>query len=737
MKFSIVVNTFNRGPYLDDALRGLSELNYKDYEVVVVNGPSTDNTEDVLKKWKDVIKLAKCNEPNLSMSRNVGIEHASGDVIAFIDDDAVPHPEWLNRLAIHYADSRIGGVGGFTIDNTGVAYQVRKTVCDRFGNAFNPSDFFDERPLSIPGSPYYPSLLGTNSSFRASALRKIRGFDHVFAYLLDETDVCLRLIDAGYRVVYEPEAIVFHQFAASHIRNTNRIAKTLYPSAVSKSYFIKRHGAKFSELKSSQELRAYEEEILRANKWLADHGEITTQHKMSLDDDLLFGIKDGMRHAAAKSVSESGPLGDLDLDAEELPFLPMTPKTGLTIALVSRSFPPVQEAGIARWTSMMAKGLSDRGHKVHVVTLATEEPFTRYADGYWVHAIKEESNGNVERLIAEKQIPSGLAPWCSAVQSKINGLRSFGLDVVSFPIWDVEGIALAQDPSLGVVMSLHTSYAMARPFKPEWNERPLFSHFHVDRVIAAEKELLNGVGHILANSYAIVGDLEEAYQVRIAHKTHVAPHGTLDPLPKLAAMKRPLDDHDGQRGNLKVTYVGRFELRKGFDIACAAFIELLRKHEDIEFSFIGDSMSTDTAHLLERLGASELTNHPRVSFPGFLSRDQLDAKYQQSDVVVMPSRYESFGLVAIEAMAAATPVIALAAGGLKEVVDDGVTGFLVEPGPSAAREIQKAIEKLSADTELLQNMKSQARATFNSKYTVESMVISAEEIYYRAARKAA
>lgn len=149
LKFSVVINTYNRAAYINDAILGLAELNYPDYEVIVINGPSTDRTGEILEGWKERIKIGECAEANLSMSRNIGIQMASGDVVAFMDDDAVPHPEWLKRLAVHYADPSVGGVGGFTIDNTGVRYQVRKTVCDRFGNAFFPHDYFDERPLSF------------------------------------------------------------------------------------------------------------------------------------------------------------------------------------------------------------------------------------------------------------------------------------------------------------------------------------------------------------------------------------------------------------------------------------------------------------------------------------------------------------------------------------------------------------------------------------------------------------
>ncbi|MGB8413480.1 MAG: glycosyltransferase, partial [Candidatus Binatus sp.] len=407
ISFSIIINTYNRAVLLEDAILGLSELDYYNFEVIVVNGPSSDHTEDVLDKWKGKIKIGRCEEPNLSMSRNVGVELASGEVIAFIDDDAVPHPSWLRQLAPHYLNQNVGGVGGFTIDNTGLAYQVRKTICDRFGNAHFPSDFFDERPLSIVGSPFYPSLLGTNSSFRATALREIGGFDHTFAYLLDETDVCLRLVDHGYNIIYEPNALVYHQFAPSHIRSKNKIPKTLYPSAVSKSYFIHKHGGEFSEQRAANELQKYEQEILASNKWLVDHNEITQQHRVSLDDDLLFGIQEGSKRALHAIVAKKGQQGDLDSSKTPEKFLPMAPKIGLTIALVSRSFPPKIEDGIARWTWMMANGLAERGHKVHVITLATPEPFTRYENGYWIHAIEEDQSEDGARVAVQKNIPSG------------------------------------------------------------------------------------------------------------------------------------------------------------------------------------------------------------------------------------------------------------------------------------------------------------------------------------------
>lgn len=733
LKASIIVNTFNRGSFLNESLRGLTELDYPDYEIIVVNGPSTDHTEQILAQWQGMIKLGQCPDANLSMSRNIGIEMASGDVIAFIDDDAVPHRRWLSALCQHYLNPKVGGVGGYTYDNTGTCFQAKKTLCDRYGNAFYPSDFFDERPLSNPGSPLYPSLLGTNCSYRHSALLDIRGFDNVFAYLLDETDVCLRLTDSGYKIVYEPSALVYHQFAPSHVRSQNRVPRTLYPSVVSKSYFICTHGSRFSAERAAEELSRYRTEILRSNKWLSDHAEVTLSHRASLDDDLAAGIRDGERLARRNYERCPQNGGNLDLDQPKREFMPAPYKKGLGIAFVSKAFPPHSEGGIARWTSMMARGLADLGHRVHVVTQASGPPTTVYSNGYWTHSVSEDESEVGALRAARQGIPPGLAGWCAAVLNTVKSLKSFDIDVVSFPIWDAEGALLLEDGDLPLVMSLHTTYALARPFKSEWTERPLFAHFHVDGVIAVETQLLNSLKVLLGNSQSIVRDIERQYGVAISEKTIVASHGTFPPegidesviVSKLGKLNTP--------GDLTITYVGRFEARKGFDLVCDAFSELLDSLPEATFNFVGDHLDILPQGNIAHLAIEKLKSSHRVHFHGMVPRDVLDRHYLNSDVVVMPSRYESFGLVAIEAMAAATPVIALGAGGLAEVIEDGTDGFLLDPDTNSHDGICERVLLLARNPDLLLQMKKSARLSFLSKYTVDAMVREAERAYFAAA----
>ena len=110
---SIIVNTFNRASSLCLTLESLRRLTYPSFEVIVVNGPSTDGTDVVLAPLTSSILVGRCGEANLSVSRNIGLRMASGDLVAFIDDDAVASEKWLDDLVPHFNSPEVAGVGGF------------------------------------------------------------------------------------------------------------------------------------------------------------------------------------------------------------------------------------------------------------------------------------------------------------------------------------------------------------------------------------------------------------------------------------------------------------------------------------------------------------------------------------------------------------------------------------------------------------------------------------------------
>src|SRR6185295_17852474 len=93
---SIIVVTYNRADYLELLLASLAHLTYPRFEVVVVNGPSTDPTDELLREYAGRIKVVNSPVANMTAQRNVGTDQASGDVVVFVDDDARPaEPDWL------------------------------------------------------------------------------------------------------------------------------------------------------------------------------------------------------------------------------------------------------------------------------------------------------------------------------------------------------------------------------------------------------------------------------------------------------------------------------------------------------------------------------------------------------------------------------------------------------------------------------------------------------------------
>lgn len=727
-KVSIVINTYNRARCLENALKAARDQAYADFEIIVVNGPSTDHTAEILGRWAPLIKCETCAEANLSMSRNIGVAAAAGEIVAFMDDDAAPHPNWLTRLAAAYSDPAAGAAGGFTLDASGSRYQVRKTLCDRNGAAYSVSPFFDERPLNFPGTPFYPSLLGANSSFRRAALAQIGGFDHGFAYLLDETDVCLRLVDAGWKVVYVPDALVQHHFEESHLRDKRRVARSVYPSAASKAYFIMRHGRGTGIEEVARTLNTYRDELLASNAGLENAGLIDAKHRFSLDQDVAHGLRDGVARSMERGACQRGDLrGHATTPAQD--FRPIARRDDrLRIAFISQGFPPDNEAGIARWTQTLAQGLSRRGHAVHVVTRAERRFSMRFDDGVWVHRVPDDQVKGTA-LALERDLPASLCAWTVAARSEIERIKAYGLDVVSHPIWDLEGLALLDDPDVALALSLHTTYALAKPFKPEWNARPLYEHFFVNRVIDAERALLATAPVMLANSRSIIRDIAERYGVDPGERAELARHGAADPF--LARPERRTLRERRESGFLAV-YVGRFEPRKGFDIALKAMGELLAAQPSAQVAFVGGELDAAALEIIRRECATELMNNPRARFAGVLSREALDDLYCEADVVLAPSRYESFGLVAIEAMAAGAPVIALDVAGSAEVIESGVSGQLVAVGDGAARECAAWLIELAQNRRTRARLAQGARAAYERAYSIDAMAEAAERVYLKA-----
>lgn len=247
---SIAICTSDRHSFLEKALKSLEKISYKKIEVIIVDASSTPNTGEMLRSLSNQIqfKFKYCKIPykNISVSRNTSIQLATGSIVAFFDDDAIPPSEWIEELLLTYSvyGDKCAAVGGTVRDLTrpgnplqfqrGITNLLSETVAVRSSDAAN---------YNQPNGFWYNGLMGTNSSYRKEVLEKINGYDEFFDYFLDETDVCLRLIQAGYNIHYS-DVVVDHYPQPSHNRIDQKHLTCWYSLAKNTTYFAVKHGFK-------------------------------------------------------------------------------------------------------------------------------------------------------------------------------------------------------------------------------------------------------------------------------------------------------------------------------------------------------------------------------------------------------------------------------------------------------------------------------------------------------------
>jgi glycogen synthase len=719
LNFSIVINTYNRAHTIRNTLESLEYLRNRNFEVVVVNGPSTDDTELILDEYKERIKYLKCDEANLSKSRNIGINASSGDIVCFIDDDAIPEPSWLDNIEAGYTDENIGAVGGFIRDHTGYIYQSRALVCDRFGVGQDypmpeSSVLSEKNGIALT----FHSLTGTNCTFKRKILLEIGGFDEEYAYFLDETDVVVRLIDAGYKVKYVPAAEIHHKYASSHLRTADKIPKSIYLPARSKAYFcIKNALPVFGIEKIMNHLEKYRKNLRADYDWYLQNNKIDALQHKTLHDDIDRGIHDGI--SDGYKYTERQLLKQFKVFTSKF----KTSKV-LKICFLSQSYPPNDFNGISVWTHTLATSLAQLGHEVTVVSKASDHNTVDFIDGVWVHRIVPiwQPNRTIPILPDIPQIIKDYSYSAYDEVMRVHAIR--GLDVVSSPIWDLEGIACISDGSIKNILSLHTTFKLALPSKPEWIANADYKLNHVDKIIEGEKWLLENSEYIMANSRAVVKDLEEIYNVILQDKAFLVPHGINN-----------IDDNelifDMQSNNVNLLFVGRFEKRKGIDLLLSVLPKLMESYQNLTVTLVGDhsivfDQNTTAWENFSKIH-SQKSWFSRIEVPGIVSNNALHEYYKKCDIFVAPSRYESFGLIFLEAMRYGKPCIGTNVGGIPEIINHDIDGLLIDNEDTLA--LSNAIVTLLNDREFLNKLAKNALSTQRLKFSNSLMAENALNEY--------
>jgi glycosyltransferase involved in cell wall biosynthesis len=401
---SVVICTYNRAASLRVTLESLEWLAYPAFEVVVVAGPCTDHTTDVLAAYTGCLKVVHTADRNLSASRNLGIASAAGELIAFLDDDAIPDPRWLTELVSSFADPEVQAAGGPLLDHTGYRLQARYSLSTRWGDAWVEFEPRRLDHLQHPNSWRFPYVIGTNALFRRDPLIALGGFDENYVFYLDETDVCLRLIDRGWRVVPGDRGIVYHKFLPSGIRNEARVTVDRFNVVLSRAYFAIRHGLpRADETAMASAFAQFVKDQRTDLSFHAGAGHIPVQALEEFDRDVTVAANLARERAAAPALTRPPDW----FDARSTTFQPFptrhpSGRRPVRLCIVAEDDDP--GAGSGRGAgSTVAIAMASGGNIAHYITTDPDHQNTvDFEHGVWVHRIRSS-----ERQGSPPTLPDG------------------------------------------------------------------------------------------------------------------------------------------------------------------------------------------------------------------------------------------------------------------------------------------------------------------------------------------
>ena len=331
--------------------------------------------------------------------------------------------------------------------------------------------------------------------------------------------------------------------------------------------------------------------------------------------------------------------------------------------ILSWEYPPLIEGGLARHVRKLAECLAELGVDVHVLTRGGEEsPAEDVAGGVAIHRVREPTR------------PRDLGEFVAWVERMNSDMLAAGVelgdrydfDVVHGHDWLVAAACdhLARRFASPLVTTIH---ATEHGRHQGWVDEHPQSYIH-----GVERWITNRSDRVIACSYYMREQIADIFGVE-EHRVTVIPNG-IDPdelQPHDAPELERLRSQFAAPHERLVLLVGRLVYEKGFQIALEAMPALIERVPRTRFIVAGSGTHEEQL----RAQAEELGLGAEGTFLGWIGDDVLHSLYRIADVCVVPSIYEPFGLVALEAMASGCPCIVADTGGLREVVPHDEVGL--------------------------------------------------------------
>lgn len=626
-----------------EAIESLQTQTRPPHEILLVIDHSPELEEECRRRWPMIQVLSNREQQGLSGARNTGVAESTGEVVAFLDDDATATSDWVERLGQAYGNPEVLGVGG--------------AVRPAWANgrpAWFPEEFDWVVGCTHSGMPHRPSPVrnpvGANMSFRRDTLVAVGGFRHEMGRVGtilpggslfggdgalfksgDETELCIRIRQ------HRPDGVILYDPLAA-------VDHFVPPTRARLRYFISRcrgegqSKAVLSALVGSQsglsEERSYVRRTLPLG-FLRDIGASVRGEPAGAIRAAMLGV--GLlttsagylsgRHAARRLARRLKATGEAHGADQPLRALMVTPRS------------PLRQGGVERHVAEVSKRLVEMGTEVEV--LCTEPGGPR---------LMEETRDGVT-IKTVRAWPAN-RDWCLAPRI----WREMGRGS-----WDI--VHIQSYHTLVAPLAMLRALRLGVPYVVTFHGGGHSSELR-NRLRRTQRRLLRPLLARAARLVAVARFEIDDYSAELrlpASRFALIPNGT-----DLAFAQVEAD----RNGSASIASIGRLERYKGHHRVVAAFPEVLRQDPTASLTIVGTGpYEANLRQQVEELGIAA-----RVEFTS-TPPDQPAAMAKLLggiSVVVLMSEFETHPLVAIEAAAAGCRLIVADAGGLSELAAEGL-----------------------------------------------------------------
>jgi glycosyltransferase involved in cell wall biosynthesis len=353
----------------------------------------------------------------------------------------------------------------------------------------------------------------------------------------------------------------------------------------------------------------------------------------------------------------------------------------MNICFLSQEYPPeTHVGGIGTYTYNMASALAKLGHEIHVIASTKGVARTVHDNGVFVHRVK--------RLHIKLKELEHLY-YSYLVAKKIIEIKCH-FDIVQSSEFASEAFWFSLNKKFPLVTRLATPFYLIEELngKMFFGPRPLFNWME-------KKQTLNCNG-IFSSTYVLAKKVSEEWKIATS-KVKVIPNSV--DLSRIKQLGENMPAPDILSGKDFLLYFGRLEERKGMCVLAKALPDVFELFPSLNMVFIGTDLGYQGSSMREHIKKKSGKYDDRLIFYDNLPHEKLFPIVNSAKIVVLPSLWEAFGFVCVEAMALGRPVIASTGSGFEEIIEDNISGYLVEPGNSVLL-AQKIISSLRDEKEL-------------------------------------